>query len=272
MMPLWIPTKLHRAFADGHCRLESIVRRLIRDRRSAPTQSPDVLSLLLTATDTAGIPLSEDEIRDELFTFLLAGHETTANALTWAWFLLSQFKTVHAQLARELHTVLSGRLPTMADVPRLRYTKMIWEETLRLYPPAWLLHTRVTRSEDTLPSGAHLPSGARIFISPWSMHRNPHWFPDPNRFDPERFSAKATEHRPAFCYLPFGGGGRRCLGESFAELEGILVMATVASRVHLRLVDGQPIHPDPLMTLRPNIPMRMTVSHIDAHHPYSGST
>jgi cytochrome P450 len=269
MMPLWIPTRLHRDFADGHARLESIIRRLIRDRRSAPAQSPDVLSLLLAATDTAGEPLSEEEIRDELVTFLLAGHETTANALTWGWFLLSQFETVHRQLVQELDTVLNGRLPTTADVPRLRYTKMIWEETLRLYPPAWLLHTRVSRSDDTMPSGAHLPSGARIFISPWSLHRNPQWFPDANRFDPERFSPEAQAHRPAFSYFPFGGGGRRCLGESFAELEGILVIATVASRVRFRLADGRTIRPDPLMTLRPHVPMRMRVSRIDTHSRHS---
>lgn len=269
MMPLWIPTKLHREFSHGHRRLESILRQLIRDRRSRPTQSPDVLSLLLAATDATGQPLSEEEIRDQLVTFLLAGHETTANALTWAWFLLAESKTVRAHLAQELETVLNGRLPTAADVPRLRYTKMIWEETLRLYPPAWLLHTRVSRSDDTLPSGAHLPAGARIFISPWSMHRHPQWFPDADRFDPERFAPEAQAQRPAFSYLPFGGGGRRCLGESFAELEGILVMATVASRVRFRLVDGQTISPDPLMTLRPHMPIRMTVSRINRQEPYS---
>ncbi len=269
LMPLWIPTRLHREFSDGHRRLESIIRRLIRDRRAAPTQNPDVLSLLLAATDADGQPLGEDEIRDELVTFLLAGHETTANALTWAWFLLSQFTSVRAQLAQELETVLEGRLPTTADVPRLRYTKMIWEETLRLYPPAWLLHTRISRSEDLLPSGVQLPSGARVFVSPWSMHRHPQWFPDPNRFDPERFAPESQAQRQAFSYLPFGGGGRRCLGESFAELEGILIMATIASRVRLRLVDGQTIHPDPLMTLRPDVPMHMTVSRVDAHDPAS---
>ena len=270
VMPLWIPTRLHREFADGHRRLEAIIRRLIRDRRSAPRQSQDVLSFLLSATDTAGNPLSEDEIRDELVTFLLAGHETTANALTWVWYLLALFPTVHARLAQELHTVLNGRLPTNADVPRLRYAKMIWEETLRLYPPAWLLHTRVSGSDDTLPSGAHLPSGARVFISPWSLHRNPQWFPDADRFDPERFSPETRVHRPAFSYIPFGGGGRRCLGESFAELEGLLVMATVASRACLQLADGQTVRPDPLMTLRPHTPMRMMVSRIAPHHSPSG--
>lgn len=271
MMPLWIPTRLHRRFSHHHHALESIIRRLIRDRRAGPTQSPDILSLLLDATDATGNPLSEEEIRDELITFLLAGHETTANALTWAWFLLAQFPAVCARLEQELRTVLIGRLPTNADVPHLRYTKMIWEETLRLYPPAWLLHTRVSCSDDRLPSGAYLPSGARVFISPWSLHRNPQWFPDPDQFDPERFSPEAQAQRPAFTYAPFGGGGRRCLGEAFAELEGILIMATVASRIHLRLVDGQTVLPDPLMTLRPRNSIQMTVSRIDAHNPPLGN-
>jgi cytochrome P450 len=126
-------------------------------------------------------------------TFLLAGHETTANALTWTWLLLSQFRSVRERLTQELNEVLADRLPTAADLPHVRYTKMIWDESLRLYPPAWSLHTRVSRAEDRLPSGAALPPGAWVFISPWSVHRNARWFPDPNRFDPERFSEE-TKH------------------------------------------------------------------------------
>ena len=165
--------------------------------------------------------------------------------------------------------MLGNRLPTAADVPRLVYTKMIWDEALRLYPPAWLLHARKSRAEDRLPSGVLLPAGTRVFQSPWSMHRNPRWFPDPNRFDPDRFSPEAKQARPAFSYLPFGGGGRRCLGESFAELEGLLVLATLASKVQLRLVDGPTILPDPLMTLRPKIPVRMTIESVGTpeRHP-----
>ena len=228
-----------------------------------------MLTLLLTATDEAGQPLSDTEIRDELVTFLLAGHETTANALTWTWFLLSQSETVRARLAHELETVLGNRLPTAADMPRLVYTKMVWDEALRLYPPAWLLHSRVSHTEDRLPSGVLLPPGAIVFISPWSLHRNARWFPDPNRFDPDRFSPEAKQARAAFSYIPFGGGGRRCLGESFAELEGLLIVATLASKVRLRLVDGQTILPDPLFTLRPNIPMHMTIESVGTpeHYP-----
>jgi cytochrome P450 len=259
MMPLWIPTADHREFSRGHRRMDSMIRQFIQDRRAKPEHTHDMLSLLLTATDSSGKPLGDQEIRDELATFLLAGHETTASALTWTWLLLSQSQTIRARLAHELATVAGDRLPTAADITRLRYTKMIWDETLRLYPPAWLLHTRVSRSADTLPSGARLPPGARVLLSPWSLHRDPRWFPDPNRFDPDRFSEDATLHRPAFCYIPFGGGARRCLGESFAELEGLLIVATVASRASLRAIDAQPILPKPLMTLRPSMAVRMMV-------------
>lgn len=259
MTPLWVPTTIHREFARGHNRFDALVRQMIHTRRSTAARSPDVLSLLLAATDETGQRLSEEAIRDELVTLILAGHETTANALTWTWFLLSQYRTVRERLKRELREVLTDHLPTVQDLPRLVYTRMVWNEALRLYPPAWLLHMRVAGSEDTLPSGVQLEQGANVFLSPWSMHRNPRWFPDSNRFDPERFSPKAMEARPAFSYFPFGGGGHRCLGEAFAELEGILALATLASRVNLRLLEGQTILPDPLMTLRPNGPVSMTV-------------
>jgi cytochrome P450 len=269
--PLWIPTTEHREFSRSQQFLDARIRDLIQNRRMSrhQSQNQDVLSLLLAATDEAGQPLSDKEIRDELVTFLVAGHDTTATALTWTWFLLSQFQTVRTRLAHELKTVLGGRLPTAADLPRLVYTKMIWDETLRLYPPAWLLHARKSRDEDRLPSGVFLPTGTRVFQSPWSMHRNARWFPDPNRFDPYRFSPEAKQARPAFSYFPFGGGGRRCVGESFAEMEGLLVLATITSKVRLRLVEGQTILPDPLMTLKPNVPMRMTVESVGTleRHP-----
>ncbi|MFY4728144.1 cytochrome P450 [Nitrospira sp. BLG_2] len=266
--PLWVPTKLHRRFTRGHRSMEAMIRRMIEERRTASHQSDDVLALLLAARNADGRPLSDKEIRDEIVTFLLAGHETTANALTWTWFLLAQFRPVQERLACELNQVLGGRCPTAADVPRLRYTKMVWEESLRLYPPAWSLHTRVAHAQDRLPSGAVLPSRAWVFISPWSLHRNARWFPDPNRFDPERFSDEAKPTHTPYSYLPFGAGGRRCLGESFAELEGLLILATVASRFQLRLVDGQTIQPEPVMTLRPNVPVRMVVQRIDREEPH----
>ncbi len=260
--PLWVPTARHREFSRGQEFMDGRITGMIQNRRAGHHGDQDVLALLLAATNEAGQPLNDKEIRDELVTFLLAGHETMANALTWTWFLLSQSQTVRARLAHELETVLGNRLPTAADVPRLVYTKMVWDEALRLYPPAWLLHSRVGHAEDRLPSGALLPPGAIVFISPWSMHRNARWFPDPNRFDPDRFSPEAKQARPAFSYIPFGGGGRRCLGESFAELEGLLIIATLASKVRLRLVDGQAILPNPLFTLRPNIPVHMTIESV----------
>lgn len=271
IMPLWVPTTEHREFSRGQQFVDAKVSSFIRNRRAAADESQDVLTLLLAATDEAGQPLSDKEIRDELATFLVAGHDTTATALTWTWLLLTQFPTVRERLANELETVLGNRLPTAADVPRLVYTKMVWDESLRLYPPAWLLHSRKSRDEDRLPSGVLLPAGTRVFQSPWSMHRDPRWFPDPNRFDPDRFSPEAKQARPAFSYFPFGGGGRRCLGESFAELEGLLVLATLASKVRLRLEDGPTILPDPLMTLKPKIPVRMTVESVGTPEPSQAS-
>ncbi|THJ17814.1 MAG: cytochrome P450 [Nitrospira sp. CG24B] len=267
--PLWVPIPRHRRFTRGFRMIEARLFQFIHERRMAAEPHDDVLSLLLSATDTEGRPLSDEEIRDELMTFLLAGHETTTNALTWTWFLLSQDGSVRERLTQELNEVLGDRLPNAADLPRLRYMKMIWDESLRLYPPAWTLHTRLAHAQDRLPSGAVLPPGAWVFISPWSLHRNPRWFADPNRFDPERFSDEAQRTRPAFTYIPFGAGGRRCLGESFAEMEGLLILATIASTVRLHLVNGQTIRPEPVMTLRPNVPVRMIVQRvgISAPHP-----
>lgn len=269
LTPLWVPTARHREFMRHFTSVETIIHRLIQERRTAPQVThDDILSLLLAAKDEDGYPLSDDEIRDELITFLLAGHETIANALTWTWLLLSQSPSAREQLTHELQDNLGNRLPVAADAPHLRYTKMIWDESLRLYPPAWTFHTRVSHTEDELPSGVVLPPRAWVVISPWSLHRNPRWFPDPDRFDPDRFSEKATKSRPGFCYIPFGAGGRHCLGESFAELEGLLILGTIASKVRLQLVDGQTIHPEPVMTLRPDVPVHMIVRRIgesDAH-------
>ena len=266
--PLWVPIPRHRRFIRGFRMIEERLFQFIHERRIAAEPHDDVLSLLLSATDKEGRPLSDAEIRDELMTFLLAGHETTVNALTWTWFLLSQYGSVRERLTRELNEVLGDRLPNADDLSRLRYMKMIWDESLRLYPPAWTLHTRLAHAQERLPSGAVLPPGAWVFVSPWSLHRNPRWFPDPHRFDPERFSEEAQRTRPPFSYIPFGSGGRRCLGESFAEMEGMLILATIASTVRLHLVDGQTIQPDPVMTLRPNVPVQMTVQRNGMTEPH----
>ncbi|TKB78807.1 MAG: cytochrome P450 [Nitrospira sp.] len=267
--PLWVPIPRHRRFTRGFRMIEERLFQFIHERRMAAEPHDDVLSLLLSATDTEGRPLSDEEIRDELMTFLLAGHETTANALTWTWFLLSQYGSVRERLTQELNEVLGDRLPNAADLSRLRYMKMIWDESLRLYPPAWTLHTRLAHAQDRLPTGAVLPPGAGVVISPWNLHRNARWFADPNRFDPERFSDEAQRTRPAFTYIPFGAGGRRCLGESFAEMEGLLILATIASTVRLHLVNGQTIRPEPVMTLRPHVPVQMLVQRVEisAAHP-----
>ncbi|MFO0699050.1 MAG: cytochrome P450 [Nitrospira sp.] len=268
LIPLWIPLPRHRRFMRGFHVIEETIVRLIRDRRRSAEHRDDVLSLLLAAKDENGHPLSEKEIRDELMTFLLAGHETTANALTWTWFLLSQDDSVRDRMICELKESVGDRLPDATDLPRLRYLKLIWDESLRLYPPAWSLHTRLGQAQDRLPSGAILPPGSWVFISPWNLHRNPRWFPDPTRFDPTRFSEDTNRTRPPFAYIPFGAGGRGCLGESFAELEGLLILATIAAKFHLHLRDDQAIRPEPGMTLHPNIPVQMTVHRVGLPAPH----
>jgi cytochrome P450 len=262
LVPLWIPIPRHRRFTQGFFMIEETVVRLIRDRRRRSEHRNDILSLLLAAKDADGHPLTEREIRDELITLLLAGHETTANALTWTWLLLAQTESVWQQLVAELREGLGDRLPEAADLPRLHCLKMIWDESLRLYPPAWSLHTRVAQMEDRLPTGTILPPGSWVLISPWNLHRNPRWFPDPERFNPARFSENSSRTPAPFTYIPFGAGGRGCLGESFAELEGLLILATIVPTVRLRLDDGQTIHPEPGMTLHPKTPIKMTVQRV----------
>jgi cytochrome P450 len=233
---------------------------LIRTRRREPREDQeDVLSLLCLATDESGAPLTEQAIRDELMTLMLAGHETTANALTWTWFLLAQHPEIRAKLTAELQCLPPGRLPGVTDLQQLVYTKRVWDESLRLYPPAWALHMRLAREEDPLPSGASIPAGAYVFLSPWSVQRDSRWFPDPDRFDPERFAPGAVSQRPQFSYFPFGGGGRRCLGEAFAELEGLLILSVLAARMRFASVGGKPLSPDALMTLRPKSPVYMDI-------------
>jgi cytochrome P450 len=260
LTPLWLPTKLHRDFSRVHGRLDSFVGELIRTRRREPREDQeDVLSLLCLATDESGAPLTEQAIRDELMTLMLAGHETTANALTWTWFLLAQHPEIRAKLTAELQRLPPGRLPGVTDLQQLVYTKRVWDESLRLYPPAWALHMRLAREEDPLPSGASIPAGAYVFLSPWSVQRDSRWFPDPDRFDPERFAPGAVSQRPQFSYFPFGGGGRRCLGEAFAELEGLLILSVLAARMRFASVGGKPLSPDALMTLRPKSPVYMDI-------------
>jgi cytochrome P450 len=190
-----------------------------------------------------------------VITLLLAGHETTANALTWTWYLLSQNPEADARWREELRRVLGGRAASADDLPALRYTEMVLAESMRLFPPAWGMGRRALR--DLTLGGFTIRKGSVLALSPYIVHRDARLWPDPLRFDPERFTAEAKAERPRFAYFPFGAGARSCIGEPFAWMEGVLLLATIGQRWRLRLLPGHPVEPKALMTLRPRYGMKM---------------
>ncbi|MCA9972478.1 MAG: cytochrome P450 [Anaerolineales bacterium] len=256
-LPRAVPTPRNRRVAAALRQLDRLIADTIADRRRGGADRGDMLSMLLLARDEeSGEGLSDEEIRDEMVTLLIAGHETVASALTWSWYLLSRHAGVRRQLAAEVDEALNGRLPTVADLPRLPLTRMVFDETLRLYPPAWLITRRALADDDV---GAHtIPAGSILVLSPYVTHRNTAVWPNPLGFDPWRFTPEATQARPRFAYIPFGGGPRLCIGDRFALLEAPLILATVTQRLHLDLLPGHPIVMDPLVTLRPRHGMWMT--------------
>jgi len=193
--------------------------------------------------------MDDKQLRDEVMTFLLAGHETTALALSWAWHLLSQDSQVEQKLHQELDRVLAGRIPTVSDLSCLTYSEGIIKESMRLYPPAWSVARTVIKDFEL--DGYRIPPGASLVMSQWIMHRDPRFFSDPEKFDPARWSNENMQKLPKFAYFPFGGGPRQCIGASFAMMEAVLLLATIAGQFQLGKVEGQPIVPVPSFTLRP---------------------
>lgn len=255
-----LPLPQNRRFKQARERLDAIIYRMIDERRRSGEDHGDLLSMLLGACDEeggGGGRMTDTEARDEALTILLAGHETTANALTWTWYLLSQHPDIEAKLHAELDAVLASRLPTLADVGRLSYTEMVLAEAMRLYPPAWALG-RMTINDYEV-GGYLVPAGSLVLMSQYVMHRDARFFPEPQCFDPERWTPSAREAKPQFSYFPFGGGPRRCIGEGFAWMEGTLLLATLAQRWRLRLVPGHPVALQPVITLRPKHGVRMIV-------------
>jgi len=228
--------QLRRARLD----LESMMSRIIAERRSDAHDRGDLLSLLMSrAPDEDERLRADDQIRDEAITLFIGGFENIATTLSWTWYLLAQHPEVEAKLHRELDGVLGGRLPTAADLPQLRYTRMVLEESMRVYPPVPRLVRTAIRNYEV---GSYmLPAGALVVVSQYLMHRDSRYYPEPLRFDPERWTSEARAMRPAYSYFPFGGGPRRCIGEGFAYLEGILLLATLASRWRLSLTSQEPI-------------------------------
>lgn len=254
--PLSLPTGRNRRYKEAMAKLEGVVYDTIARRRAEGVDRGDVLSILLAARDDSGAPMPDTQIRDEMTTLIVAGHETIASALTWAWNLLSLNPIVRQQMEQELDGVLGDRLPTVADLRALAYTRAVFDEVLRLYPPAWLI-TRRALEDDTI-GGQTIPAGAIIIMSPYVMHRHPAYWSNPAGFDPAHFQPEIASQRPRFAYIPFGGGPRLCIGDNFALMEGPLILATVAQRYRLNLVPSHPVKMDALVTLRPRHGLLMT--------------
>ncbi len=252
-----LPLPASRRFVQARETLDAMIYRMIAERRASGRDHGDLLSMLMQATDTEGDGegMSDVQLRDEALTIFLAGHETTANALTWTWYLLSQ----HADVVERLHAEIDalGRAPTFADLGQLTYTRRVIAESMRLYPPAYAIGRRAiepyTFGEYTVPARTI------VLVSPFLQHRDARWFPDPERFDPDRWTPEAMQARPKFSYFPFGAGTRICIGEQFAWSEAILMLATLAQRWSAVLVPGHPIALQPRITLRPKHGVRMTL-------------
>jgi cytochrome P450 len=242
------------AFVRARKRIDAVVHRMIEAHRKHHSDGSSLLDLMLAASPDRS-PASEKSLRDQVITIFLAGYETVANALAWTWYLLSQNPDCERRFHEEIDRELQGRLPAYEDIPRLRYVEMVMAESMRLYPPAWAMG-RYALSDFQL-GDFFLPSRTTVLMSQFITHRDPRFFPDPLRFDPERFTPDAKARRAKFTYFPFGAGFRQCIGESFAWMEGVLLLATLGQKWKLKLVSHHPVEPEPLITLRPKYGMRM---------------
>jgi len=247
--PQWLPRRRPSAYRRAIAEFEALVARFLAERADGVDRG-DLLSMLLAVRDPeTGQGMSAKQVRDEILTIFLAGHETTANALSWTWYLLARHLGAEARLHEEVDRVLGGRLPSAADLADLKWTRMVIEEAMRLYPPAHTI-SRTAIGEDRI-GGVRVPPGALITMSPYLTHRNPKLWPEPERFDPERFAPQAAAQRHRFAYLPFGGGPRICIGNSFAMAEAQVIVAALAQRYRFRLATSHTVEPIGLITLRP---------------------
>jgi len=256
-VPAWLPTPENRRFQRALADLDAVAARILDEHRARAARGEDgddVVSRLLAARDDAGTPLSDQQIRDEIVTLLLAGHETTALTLTYTLHLLGRHPDVEATLHEEVDAVLDGRTPTVADLDDLTYTERVVKEELRIYPPVWeLIREAVT---DDQVGDYHVPAGTTVAVQPWVLHRDPRYFEEPEAFRPERWTTAFERELPPFAYFPFGGGPRRCIGDRFARLEARLVLATVARDWRLEPVADE-LSFSPSITLRPDGPVEM---------------
>jgi cytochrome P450 len=246
--PLPRNRRTHKAIQVLHKALQGF----IDERRNSSTERNDFLSILLEARDEDGNPMSDEQLLAECLTLFGAGHETTATALTWVWYLLCQHPEIYQKVQQEVDTALQGRTPTYADLAQLPYCLQVFKETMRLYPPAYATSRRALR--DVEIDGYHIAKDQVVLLAPYTLHRRPEYFPDPEKFDPERFTPEREKQLPRYAFVPFGAGPRICIGMHFSLMEGHLLLATLAQRVSFSLVPGQTIKPDPIhhLTLRPS--------------------
>lgn len=264
-LPLPITWGLRRAIRP----LDSIVRSMIRKRRKHPVASDDLLSTLLETRHDDGRLMTEQELRDEMVTLLVAGHETTTAALSWTWYLLAQHPEVEAKLLSEIRDVLGDREPAAGDLNQLKYTKAVVKESMRLYPPAWGVGRRALREIDI--HGYRLPAGTNVLVMQWITHRDPRFYPEPGRFDPNRWMSEpaGTEELPRYAYFPFGGGPRMCIGSTFAMTEAVLLTAAIAQKFRFTLQANQRVEILPSVTLRPKYGIKVFLEKRNSHR--SGS-
>jgi len=250
--PAWVPTPANRRLQGAVAQLDSAVAAML----SQPPRGHDMLAMLRSVRDDTGAGLSAQEIRDQIVTFIVAGHETVASAMTWAWALVAGNPRVQDRLCAEAASVLGDRNVTFSDLERLPYARAVLDETLRLYPPAWLI-TRKSLQADVL-GGYDIPAGALIILSPWLLHRHPLVWPDPAEFRPERFLESDVERTS---FIPFGAGPRLCIGRDFSYVEGVAMLASLARRYRFEYPEGTRLPlADPLVTIRPvgGLPLRVT--------------
>lgn len=259
LLPSWVPTPATVRARRAVRRLDRVVYRMIASRRRNAEDRGDLLSILLQAQDADdGTGMTDRQVRDEVMTLFMAGHETTAVALSWTWYLLAQHPEVDGRLAEELRTVLGARAPTAADLPRLPYTEMVVTEAMRLYPPAYGIGREAAKSTEV--AGHPLAAGVIVILPTWVVQRDPRWFEEPEAFRPERWQGDRARRLPRYAYFPFGGGPRQCIGNGFAMMEACLLLAAIAQRFRLTLVPGQRVTPTPYVTLRPEPGIRMLLA------------
>jgi cytochrome P450 len=256
--PASFPTLQNRRFRQAVANAGRIVYGLIAERRRGQGNPDDLLSLLMAARDEeTGEGLSDKELRDQAITIIGAGYETTTQALAWTWYLLAKHPEIENRLRAEVSDVLGGRTPAFEDLPKLKYTLMVFQEAMRLYPPLWMMSRAAINADEI--GGYRVPAGSEILLLPYITHRHPKYWENPEEFYPEHFLPEKQAARPRFAYFPFGGGSRQCIGNNFALMEAQLIIATVAQKYRLRLADERKIEPETSVTLRPSRSLKMTL-------------